>query len=182
MSSIKIYSLRMVPPQPVYNDVVNFKDLLIRKVGKQPLSKSNPHITLGEFAMDTAYQELLVKTFDELSKIKTFHIDIEGFGIFENNSNTLYLKIPTSEAIKSIHTAMKVLWIRDLHRKLKSLKVSNTPHLTISKLKNSIMLHDSFNFFQKTDYFKKQIEIDHLVLTSRFPKKTWDWNYIIKLS
>lgn len=51
----KIYNLRIVPPQPIYDEVLNFKKKFIEKFGEHPLSKSKPHITLAYFYMDTQY-------------------------------------------------------------------------------------------------------------------------------
>jgi len=176
---IKIYNLRIVPSQPVFNEVVGFKKRFRDVFGNQPLSKSKPHITLAIFEMDTRYEDILIEVFDQLSIIGKFELDIEGFGIFKGESNTLILNVPKTKDIERLHTQLKILWSRDLHRK-KALTLSSTPHITISKTNDTGMLHTSFELFQKTDY-SKRIQITHLTLVSRYKGKTWDWEHHIAL-
>ena len=94
MPDIKIYNLRIVPPDPVYNEVTHFKKQFIATFGKQPLSNSKPHITLAVFKMDSQYQDILIKIFNQLSTQNKFKLIIQGFEIFENNANVLLLKVP----------------------------------------------------------------------------------------
>ncbi len=182
MFTIKIYNLRIVPTKPVFDEVVNFKKLLVETFGRQPLSKSKPHITLAEFEMDSEYQDILVKVFNQLSSIKKFQLNIYGFDIFENNANVLFLKIPMTEDIKLIHKNIKILWIRDLHRKESTITIPSVPHMTIAKTNDKKALYESFTFFQKMNYPNKQIEINQLILVSRHQGKTWDWEHEINLS
>ncbi|MFH4965404.1 2'-5' RNA ligase family protein [Gaetbulibacter sp. M235] len=182
MSEIKIYNLRIVPSPPVLDDVENFKSSFIETFGKQPLSKSKPHITLAVFEMDSKYQDILVNVFNQLSSIKKFQLETKGFDIFENNANVLFIKIPLTEDIKLIHKNIKILWIRDLHRKERTIIIPDVPHMTISKTYNNKTLHESLDFFQKMNYPNKHFEIDHLTLISRPHGKTWDWEHQIKLS
>jgi len=180
-SEIKIYNLRIVPPNPIFNEVVEFKKQFITIFGKHPLSTSKPHITIAEFKMDIQYQEILLTAFRHLSNIEKFELDINGFGVFENNSHVLHLKVSKTEGIEEIYKQLKILWIRELHRKLTSLKNSNTPHITISKTDGKPMLSKSFEFFHKTDY-KKSFEVFRLTLVSRYENRTWDWEHHIELS
>ena len=182
MRNIKIYNLRIVPSAPVFNEVVQFKKLFINRFGKHPLSKSKPHITVAVFEMDTEYQDILVKAFSQLSNNKKFKLAIQGFGVFENNAHVLLLKIPTTEAIKNLHTDIKVVWQRDLHRKLGTLKLSAPPHITISKTDGKKTLYESLAFFQKSGFTSKEIEVNQLTLVSRPKGKTWDWEHHIPLT
>ncbi|MGI9552451.1 MAG: 2'-5' RNA ligase family protein [Aurantibacter sp.] len=181
MSEIKIYNLRIVPPNPVFNEVVHFKRQFINTFGKQPLAKSKPHITLAVFEMDIQYQDILIKVFDQLSCIEKFKLDIQGFDIFENNANVLLLKVPKTDEIEYIHRQVKILMRRDFHRSQKSFEISNTPHMTISKTDGKKMLYESLAFFQKIGY-SKEIAINHLTLVSRLKGKTWDWEHHIELA
>jgi len=179
-SEIKIYNLRIVPQNPVFEDVIKFKEQFINVFGKQKLSRSKPHITLAAFQMDSQYQDILIKTFSPLSSIEKFALDIQGFGIFKNNSNTLHLRVPKTKEIEQIHTQLKIIWIRALHRKQSTLKKCNTPHITISKTDGKKMLYESLAFFQEIDYYRR-IEVNHLTLVSRSLRKTWGWESHIKL-
>lgn len=178
---IKIYSLRIVPNDSILNDIINFKNQIIQKFGVQPLSKSLPHITVATFLMDTNYENILIKQFSQLSEIPKFQLKVNGFDIFEGNSNTLYLKVLITPEIKELlQTKLKIIWIRDLHRKLSSLKISNNLHITISKLRNKQMLYESLNFFKDIDCHEI-MNVESLLLTSRYNYKTWDWEHNIPL-
>lgn len=180
-SEIKIYNLRIVPPSPIYEEILEFKKQFVTVFGKQPLANSKPHITIAEFKMDIQYQEILLKAFNQLSDIEKFELDINGFGMFENHSHVLLLKISKTEKIEEIHKQLKILWIRELHRKLATLRISNTPHITISKTDDIEMLHQTFEFFNKINY-TKTFEVQQLTLVSRYEGKTWDWKHRIGLS
>ncbi len=181
MSEIKIYNLRIVPPDTVFNEIMGFKKQFEAVFGKQTLSKSKPHLTLATFAMSSQHQGILLKAFDQLSSIEKFKLDIQGFGIFERYSYVLHLNVPKTEEIEQIHALIKILWVRDLHRKPGSLKVSDTPHITISKTDGKKMLYESLTFFQETGY-SKRIAVNQLTLVSRYEGKTWDYEHQIELS
>jgi 2'-5' RNA ligase len=176
--AIKIYNLRIVPPQPVYDDVQNFKNQFIEKFGKHPLSKSKPHVTLAYFYMDTQYEDVLVKAFDQLATIRKFHLSVGDFAFFPT---VLILEISKAEEINTIHAQTKKIWQLDLHFGKSALGISNPPHMTISRTKDKATLEASFGFFSKMGY-QNEFEVDHLILTSRMPGKTWEWDHKIVLA
>lgn len=180
MSEIKIYNLRIVPSRPIFEQVVRLKKKFEVFYGKQPLSKSRPHITIVAFKMYSQDKDILLKAFGQLSSMVKFKLDIHGFDIFDN-SKVLHLKVSKTKEIENILTQIKILWIRDLHRKLTSLKIVTTPHITISKTEGEKMLYDSLAFFQKIEY-PKIFEVNQLTLVSRYEGKSWDWEYQIELS
>ncbi|MEH6406738.1 MAG: 2'-5' RNA ligase family protein [Leeuwenhoekiella sp.] len=180
MDKIKIYNLRIVPPDPIFEEIVQLKKQFVTVFGKQPLSQSKPHVTLAAFKMYTHDEDKMLKAFNQLSAIAKFRVDIQGFSIFENNANVLSLKIPMTEEINQIHTRVKILWIRDLHRKPASIKISKTPHITISKTDGNKMLCESLTYFNKIEY-SKQMEVNSLTMVSRNQNKTWDWEHQIYL-
>jgi 2'-5' RNA ligase len=175
--NLKIYNLRIVPPQPIYDEVLNFKNKFIEKFGKHPLSKSKPHVTLAYFYMDTQYEDKLIKAFDQLASIKRFHLGVGDFAFFPT---VLILEISKTEEIDSIHAQTKRIWQQDLHFEKSALGISKPPHMTISRTKDKATLETSFSFFGKIGY-KNEFEVDHLILTSRMPGKTWEWDHKIIL-
>lgn len=178
---LKEYSLRIVPPSPVLEEVIHFKKEFRAVFGEQLFSKSKPHITIAAFQMDFEYQDILVRILFQLSRLSKFELEIEGFDIISKDSCTLYLKVSNSKGLKSVHRDFNILWIRDLHRKRSTLQWSNTPHMTISKAANEKMLHESLTYFQQIEYFRK-FEVDRLTLVSKDKKTTWNWEYQIELS
>lgn len=179
MKETKIYNLRIVPPEPMFQEIVQIKKQFESIVGRQPLSRSKPHITLAEFEMYPEDEEILLKYFGQLSEFKKFKLDIQGFDIFEN-ANTLYIKVLNTEEIKKIQTHLKIIWIRDLHKGLRSINISSTPHITISKTDGNKMLRESLDYFQEKEYVR-QFEVSRLTLVSMYEHKTWDWEYQIEL-
>ncbi|MBD0822731.1 2'-5' RNA ligase family protein [Aestuariibaculum marinum] len=180
MAETKIYNLRIVPPSPVYEEVLAFKDSFIKTFGKQTYSKSKPHITLAQFQMHTENEPYLLQYLSEFSNLEKFKMQIEGFYTFIS-SKALILKVSDSENFSNLIKQMKVIWVRDLHRKPNTLITSNTPHITISKTKNLDMLQKSLEFF-KSEAYVKTFNVDHLLLVSRYDYKTWDSEYRIDLT
>ena len=181
MGSIKIYNLRIVPPEPVFGEIVQFKKQFEAVFGKQTLSKSKPHSTLAAFKMDVQYEEILIKAIDQLAVVKKFNLSLQGFDVFENNANTLFIKVSPTSALEQLYKHLKIIWIRDVHRKPSSIKISTTPHITISKTDGKKMLHESLAYFQKKNY-NTTIAVNQLTLVSRYQNNTWDWEHIIPLT
>ncbi len=179
-SKIKYYNLRIVPPDPVLENVTGLKKQFEFTYGKQPLSRSKPHITLASFKMNSKYQDLLIQVFDQLSQREAFKVYIDGFGVFEG-SRTLYLKVFKNDAIAAIHANVQSLYDKHLKGKLKSFAISDNPHMTISKTTGKKMLYESLQHFQKRGY-SRQIEVDSLTLVSRSKYKTWEEQHDIKFS
>lgn len=178
-SKIKYYNLRIVPPDRVVEHVTEFKKEFERVYGKQPLSRSKPHIAIASFKMNSKYQDLLMQVLDQLSKSTTFKLSIDGFDVFED-SRTLYLKVSRNEAITAIHKNIQTLYDHYLKGKLRSFAILDYPHMTISKATGKKMLYESLIHFQKTGY-SEQIDVARLTLVSRSKYKAWDWQHEIEL-
>lgn len=179
-SKIKIYNLRIIPPDQVFNKVTELKKQFELLYGKQPLSRSKPHITIATFKMNSKYQDFLIEIFNQLSQRGSFKLKINGFDVFEG-SRTLYLNIGKSETLEALHRDVRSLYDEHFKRRLKSFDISDNPHMTISKTTGKKMLYESLQHFRKNDY-SKQIDVGHLTLLSRSKYKTWDWEHHIKLS
>lgn len=179
-SKIKIYNLRIIPPDQIINKVTELKKQFEFLYGKQPLSRSKPHITIATFKMNSKHQDFLIEVFNQLRLRGGFKLKIDGFDVFEG-SKTLYLNIRKSETLEAIYRDIQFLHDEHLKRRLKSFYISDNPHMTISRTTGKKMLYESLQHFQKNDY-SKQIEVGHLTLVSRSKYKTWDWEHHIKLS
>ncbi|MGB3775348.1 MAG: 2'-5' RNA ligase family protein [Leeuwenhoekiella sp.] len=181
MIDLKIYSLRIVPPLSISEEINNYKHLHISNFGKQPLAQSKPHITLAEFLMDTQYEDKLIRTFNELSSIEKFPIGITGFEMFEKSS-VLFLNVSEPVGLKDIHLKTKQLWQYKIRRKMKSITIPRKPHITISKMEDKNILRTSFDFFRTMEFNEKDFQVDNLILTSRYTYTTWNWEHKILLS
>lgn len=182
-SKKRIYNLRIVPPNPIYEEVTSFKKTFIEAFGKQPLSKSKPHVTLAIFEMKPQFDGDLVKAFDQLSEISQFQLNITGFGNFQGkHPNVLFLEIPMIKEIKLIWNKTKDLWTNGLKNDIKELTIPTIPHMTISRTRTEEMLEKGLELFRNIDYTKKSFKVENLLLISRIPGNTWDWEHKIQLS
>jgi len=180
--NVKIYNLRIVPPEPIFSEVVSFKKQFISTFGKQPLSKSKPHITLAIFEMDPREEEHIINVFSPLGKQDSFMLDVDGFGTFDGkNANVLLLKIPMTKALEQIYDQLKMIKKSNYFVKQIGMIIPGTPHMTISKTVDKATLQASLDMFHKTPYSRSFL-VDRLVLTSRPYGKTWDWSHDIMLN
>ncbi|WP_158306094.1 2'-5' RNA ligase family protein [Maribacter sp. HTCC2170] len=179
-SKIKMYNLRIVPPDSISSEVTEFKKQFELLYGKQPLSRSKPHITIASFKMNSKHESFLLEVLNQLSQNKSFKLEIDRFAVLEG-SKTLYLSIGNSKALKTIHKEVKSLYDKHLKRRLKSFSISDNPYMTISKATEKKMLYESLQHFQKNDY-SKEMNVGDLTLVSRLKYKTWDWEHQFKLS
>jgi len=127
--------------------------------------------------MDTQYEDKLIKAFDQLASVKRFHLSVGDFALF---TTVLILDISKAEEIDAIHTQTRKIWQQDLQFEKSALGISKPPHMTISRTKDKATLETSFSFFSKIGY-KNEFEVDHLILTSRMPGMTWEWEHKISL-
>lgn len=177
---VLIYNIRIVPPEPVYSQVLNFKKEFIDNYGEQLLSKSLPHITLGKFVMSASFQNLLVEHFESLGEIEKFSLKANGFGVFES-SGTLILQINPSKELETLLKTIGDLKRALLYHKAKNFGLIYTPHLTIASFLDQKILNSSLSHFKNIAYSKQPFEVDHVIITSRENGKTWDWEHRINL-
>lgn len=178
---VREYTLRIVPPSPIYEEILDFKSQFKNIFGKQIYSNSKPHITLAVFLMDAENQEELINILNSLSSEKKFCLEITGFEIFEN-ALVLLLGIKESAELLTLSQVLKSLFKNSLESLIikGKLRFSNSPHITISKTEDNIMLSTSYQAFKNVLY-QKEFKVDNLILTSRLPYKTWDWEHKIEL-
>ncbi len=168
---IGTYNLRIVPPDPIYSEVVRFKRLFEKLFERQRYTRSNPHITLSHFEMNTEYEHHLIATFSQLSNTKKFQLDLNGVGTFES-SKTLYINVSPSKAIDQLNLHIKQLWQYQLRRKAQDLKGMGKPHITISKAVGNAMLLESLDFFKKFGY-QNNFTTNRLTLCKYQAGKGW---------
>lgn len=180
-SQIKIYSLHIVPIEPVYAEVVNIKKQFEDEFGKQPLSRSKPHVAVAGFQMNSKYQEALMAAFDQLKPIEKFKLRLEGYMADATNSNALSLKVADSENLDRLQNRVREICNEQLQGKIKAMIVSKNPQLVISKTSGQKMLQKSLAHFQKVGY-EQDFEVGELLLVARSKYRAWDWHHQIKLS
>lgn len=178
---VLIYNIRIVPPEPLYSQVTNFKKEFIENYGEQLLSKSTPHITLAKFVMSTSFQNLMLEHFNTLGQTKKFSLKANGFGTFES-SGTLLLQITPSKELETLLKTISALKKTFLHHKAKNFGLIYTPSISIASMLDSKTLKDSLRHFKSIVYSQHPFEVDHLIITARENGKTWDWEHRVNLS
>lgn len=178
---VLIYNIRIVPPEPLHSQVINFKKEFIENYGEQLLAKSSPHITLAKFVMSTSFQNLMVEHFNALGETKPFSLKVNGFGIFES-SGTLLLQINPSKELETLLKTISALKKAFLHHKAKNFGLIYTPSISIASMLDTKTLKDSLRHFKSIVYSQQPFEVDHLIITARENGKTWDWKHRIDLS
>ena len=178
---VLIYNIRIVPPEPLYSQVLKFKEEFVEVYGEHMLTKSTPHITLAKFKMSSSYQNYLVEYFEALNTFKKFRLEASGFNIFEG-SNTLILKVNATQVLETLLVTIGNLKRALLYHKAKNFGLIYTPHLTIASMVEPETLRASLKHFKNIAYSKQPFEVDHLMITSRENGKTWDWEHRINLS
>ncbi|MEL0457373.1 2'-5' RNA ligase family protein [Flavobacteriaceae bacterium SZ-1-7] len=177
---IREYTLRIVPPNPIYEHVLGLKGKFRDIFGKYQYSSSKPHVTMALFRMETKYEERLVNIVTKLSKEKYFTVDILGINAFYN-AHVLLLEIDNSKDISEFFHKTSALFNEELNDVVPKIFISKSPHMTISKVKNKAMLDDCLELFKKQPYSNSFI-VKELILTSRRLNQTWDWELSIPLS
>lgn len=176
----KEYTLRLVPPSPIYEDVLWFKEKFKNNFGKHIYANSKPHITLAVFRMETKFEEGLVNVLGKLSNEKCFSVEILGMGAFYN-ARVLLLEIGKSSDLTGLIDKIGILFNEELCDVVTKVFISKTPHMTISKVKDAKMLDESLELFRPNAY-QNRFTVWKLVLTSRLLNQTWDWEVSIPLS
>jgi 2'-5' RNA ligase len=135
-SVIKEYSLRIVPEQPLYDDVLALKKEFRENFGKATYLNSLPHISIANFMFDSSSEAQLIKAIEKvLAYYKTFRIDVNGFVSFQG-SNALVMSVYANDVLTQIQNAIKHFLKDELKLKAKNREVYTVPHITIAKATN----------------------------------------------
>lgn len=177
---VLIYNLRIVPPEPVYSQVLDYKKEFVDRYGEHILTNSSPHITVAKFIMSATLQNVLVENFEVLSDVSKFSLKVNGFGILESNGS-LVLQINNSHDFEGLLAKIARLKRALLYHKAKNFGLIYTPSITIASFLEQEVLHESLSYFKYLDYYHHFFGVDHILITSRENGKTWDWEHKINL-
>jgi 2'-5' RNA ligase len=135
------YSLLLYPSGPVKDQVIQMKKKLSARIGDKNSSlKAPPHISICSFSLKPGQEKELTASLDGiLQSVTAVCVRTAGVSCF-SSSGTLFL----SFLAPSLYTAIQSQLISELKKKLPSLKrhmrVAATPHLTIGKGLDPLLL------------------------------------------
>lgn len=110
--ALQMYFIAIVPPEPIYGQVMNYKKWFAEQHNSKAALKSPPHITLHmPFRIKEEKEALLNDVLQKCGEQQQqFEIELDGFGQF--NERTVFIDVEHTDALhglfKAIMRAMKV--------------------------------------------------------------------------
>ncbi len=151
LAGLREYLVLISPSAFIINDVVEFKNEFLEYFGNAKYLKSQPHISLCNFLIEstpeaTIFNELRLFLMDK----KSFEVKTLGFERFEN-SNTLFLDVTDTEIVTLQNYMVEVL-----RKKAKIGKnftgILDKPHITIASKIPDYQFNQSWNYFKRILY------------------------------
>lgn len=130
--NLKLYFIALVPPEPVYSDVVGFKHKFSADYNSKAALRSPPHITLHmPFQWKEEKESDLIRNLDQLAfHQSSIEVSINNFGCFE--PKVIYLAIEEEDAL--FHLQKEILKMAALKLNVYPLPRGRPfhPHMTVA--------------------------------------------------
>lgn len=174
MSDKTLYFIAVVPPDPIYKEVVGLKQYFADEYHAKAALRSPPHITLHmPFKLKEEKEERIFEVLEKVAaENQPVDLVLHGFGAFK--PRVIFINIEESEALASLHD--------DLKKEMKlSLNIFNAeykdrgfhPHLTLAfrDLKKSSFF-EAWKEFEEKEYHAEFV-MDRITLL-KHNGKSWD--------
>lgn len=151
------YSLAIMPPPPIHEDIRGFKQLFRDATGKSYGSaNADGHISLDGFdAAEADYPLILAEYIKLVSPLTPFQLNFSGFSDFDRaNFSAFYIK-PTEESSNAIRERTQVI-MKAFDKKFKKQYMqkwadeSKNPHMSIGRRLTREWIALAYSLF--TDY------------------------------
>lgn len=174
MPDENLYFIAIIPPEPVYGAVVNWKNEFAEKFNSKAALRSPPHITLHmPFKWREDKEERIDLALEELSQKHTsFKLTLDGFGAFKPRS--IFVHVVNNEKLNSLQQGLK-------QQMKTSLNIFNAaykdrpfrPHMTLAfrDLKKQIF-PEAWQQFEPKNY-EAAFPVHEVVLL-KHNGKSWD--------
>ncbi|QSE98171.1 2'-5' RNA ligase family protein [Fulvivirga lutea] len=182
MTEKQLYFIALVPPEPIYSEVSELKNLLAREYGSKAGLRSPPHITLHMPFKNKVEKELdLKRCISDLAKnAAPFTLSLNGFGHF--SERVIYINVDGQDELTSLFYS-----IADVMKKQFNVFNSDyknrgfNPHMTIAfrDLKKHAFQKAWPEFEHKP--FNEQFMVSSLCLL-KHNGKSWDEFYTAKFN
>ncbi|WP_419211623.1 2'-5' RNA ligase family protein [Maribacter sp. X9] len=131
LNGLREYLVIISPPTFIKNDVWEFKNEFFEHFGNAKYVRSQPHISLSNFLIESTPETTIFKElYHFLKDGKSFEIKISGFESFEN-SKTLFLEVAETKIVDLQKKLVEVLRKRAKIANRFTRKLEK-PHITIA--------------------------------------------------
>lgn len=152
--NFKLYFIALVPDEPTYSEVRQFKTEIKDQFDSKAALRSPPHITLHmPFQWKEEKEEVLISSLNKLtSSHSSFKVRLDNFGAFP--PRVVYVDVIASAPLSKLHLSIQKLARSDWHI---YPKTSNSrpfrPHMTIAfrDLKKQVFF-DAWKEFEQREY------------------------------
>ncbi|MES2837765.1 MAG: 2'-5' RNA ligase family protein [Bacteroidota bacterium] len=169
------YLIAVIPPEPIYSEIIAFKNEIHKNYNSKGSLNSPPHITLHmPFEFSDKKLDLLYSSLDDIAKSATnFEVELSNFGFFE--PRVIFVAVEKNDALADLHFKIKE------KVKLKHFifnanyrdRIDFRPHITIGfrDLKKEQFYLAKTEFEKKE--FKKSFAVNSFFLLEK-KDKTWE--------
>ena len=133
MQDQELYFIAIIPPEPIYNDVMELKYHLAENYESKAALRSPPHITLHmPFKWRQDKEERVEEVLKDLvSDQPLIDLELTGFGAFK--PRTIFIQVEKNEPLSELHIALK----KSMKRKLNIFNADYQdrpfhPHMTVA--------------------------------------------------
>lgn len=171
---VKLYFLAIVPPSPVYDDALRFKNYFKDQYNSKASSNSPPHVTLHmPFQWKEKKEENLIQNLSTFAKGRSaFKMHLNNFGSFP--PRVIFIDVVLSEGLITLKKELTRFCKQHLNLFNADYKdQSFHPHMTLAfrDLKKP-MFERAWNEFQQRT-FTASFEVNQVTLL-KHNGKTWD--------
>jgi 2'-5' RNA ligase len=169
-----LYFLAIIPPSPLYEEALGFKNYFKENYHSKASLNSPPHITLHmPFQWKEEKEEELVQTFAEFKPtVKSFDLKLSGFGSFP--PRVIFIDVEKNERLEKLHKELHLHCKKELNIFNASYKDKGfLPHLTLAfrDLKKPLFTK-AWEEFEKKAY-SNTFQVDKFVLL-KHNGKVWE--------
>ncbi len=103
---LNMYFIALVPPEPIYGQVMDYKHMFADRYNSKAALKSPPHVTLHmPFKIKLKHEDKLISVLQEVaSNHEAFKVDLSDFGQFKER--TIYVDVVENDQLHSLFKAI----------------------------------------------------------------------------
>ena len=173
-----LYFLAIIPPEPVYEEVVAFKKDFATRFASTKALKVMPHITLkAPFKLNSSDHAQVIQWFKKLkTDIPPFRVELVGFGSFPKTNKPVVFILPAPNTSldflqKEIINDFKIIFSKSVS----PVDTGFTPHITIAYRDLSPGNYAVAWKEYKTKEYRRTFDVNCFYL---LPHDTQKWNVI----
>ena len=152
--NFKLYFIALVPNEPTYSDIWQFKTEIKDRFDSKAALRSPPHITLHmPFQWKVEKEKVLISSLSKLTSTQSsFNVRLDNFGAFP--PRVIYVDVIESDPLSKLHQSIQKIARSDWHIYPKTTNSRPfRPHMTIAfrDLKKQVFF-DAWKEFEHREY------------------------------